>query len=669
MGKTYNYNLFTAMNQTGGQFPATIGQAVINTTGANVYLSSFDATHQRKWGTYFGGSGTTASTKIAATANNDIYLIGYQSGGIPSIYNQNNGSFYQSDGAGYIASFNQSGQFTWGSFIAGYNDISTQDFTKPVGLSIYENGNDRKFYVVGSTTANTYTNGCNSPSGNAFPLCSGTGTRFSQDKSQVSQMDENKMDGFIMEFNLNDNGLEWSTVYGGRDNDYLYDVLRVDDNGKSRIYAVGATLNDYQLGPEIEHGTVSSPQSPNVLLLTDPGSGAYFQYNTAQGYGSFVHHASDGLILEFDENYQLAWSTVYGGDRDEVITSLTYNKGRLVVAGSTESDTYTSVPTLTLGAANNSGLFPLCNANGTSYVQTYGGATDAFIASFEDRNLDWSTYYGGNVNSSTDASQDGFARPWQLPRKPALVQNDKYNNLIVTGTSTKNNATANNAVTIPVTSPTTNALYYQPKNASANESNSGEDAFFLLFRPSNNLKWATHYGGNSQPGLLGTAGPDEEAKGMVVDDNNQYIYSTHTSVSGKTPVYCNSANQYCQLDYTPALTNNPPSTDAVITCMSYGVIADPLAIHSLNKPTEFYSIVVFPNPATAEVHLSFIAQQSQSLQLDVADVTGKKIQHKELKATPGNNTTIIDLHALSCGTYFLTLGNSGVYETAKVVKE
>jgi Zn-dependent metalloprotease len=80
-------------------------------------------------------------------------------------------------------------------------------------------------------------------------------------------------------------------------------------------------------------------------------------------------------------------------------------------------------------------------------------------------------------------------------------------------------------------------------------------------------------------------------------------------------------------------------------------------------------IKVYPNPVTDQLNVNFIADKSQSIQIQLIDLQGKVMQQQDENATYGQNQFRIDLTRLPAGIYFIRISTEmGVYNN-KVVKQ
>lgn len=284
-------------------------------------------------------------------------------------------------------------------------------------------------------------------------------------------------DGFLLKFN-NVNSLVHATYLGG--------------TAGEEIMAIATTSNEVCIS-----GFTHSSDFP----VLNPGGGAYFQ--------SALSGANDGFIMKFNSNANLLWSTFVGGTVTEYLNALDYNNGDLFVGGVSKSANF---PTLNSGTffqpyvfdndavimkfnsanaitwstfmgstgndliysikSNSNNLIVVGNTNSTgfnilnggAYTQTaIAGSFDGFISKFSLNGvLQWSTFYGGNLND----------------RINSLYIN---NNVIwLTGTTSSTNLPVFNAG---------GGAFYQSSNLGIN------DGFITKFSMAGTLKHSTYIGG------------------------------------------------------------------------------------------------------------------------------------------------------------------------------
>ncbi len=76
---------------------------------------------------------------------------------------------------------------------------------------------------------------------------------------------------------------------------------------------------------------------------------------------------------------------------------------------------------------------------------------------------------------------------------------------------------------------------------------------------------------------------------------------------------------------------------------------------------------LFPQPASHQLFISFQHSISETLQLNLTDITGKTISAQKLNAVAGNNTIPIDVSNIESGIYFYTITNHTEKMTGKVI--
>lgn len=155
----------------------------------------------RLWGTYFGGTGYEMSGTLNVDSNNNVIISG-GSGSLTNIASAGpNISGYESGGA-FIAKFDTSGDFLWGSYY-------------PFGTQVVLDSQDNMYLFGRLLDANPFipSPGCHQPIKDIYTS------------------------GYLIK--LNSQGTkQWGTYYGGNGNEYLNGVS-VDSNGN--IYIVGET--------------------------------------------------------------------------------------------------------------------------------------------------------------------------------------------------------------------------------------------------------------------------------------------------------------------------------------------------------------------------------------------------------------------------------------------
>lgn len=87
-------------------------------------------------------------------------------------------------------------------------------------------------------------------------------------------------------------------------------------------------------------------------------------------------------------------------------------------------------------------------------------------------------------------------------------------------------------------------------------------------------------------------------------------------------------------------------------------VLDPTAV---NDPVEISGIrleSLFPNPAKDQIRLSYELESTEQLSIEVFSIDGKRVlQHQLGRQSPGRHTEMLDISALSTGSYRLLLSN------------
>ncbi len=189
----------------------------------------------------------------------------------------------------------------------------------------------------------------------------------------------------------------------------------------------------------------------SILFPThNPGS-VYFQ--------SALGGTSDAYVAKFDNAGNRIWSTLFGGNGDEVGMEIEVDAlNNLYLSGGTSS-------------ANN---FPLQNPMTGAYFQsTFGGTSDLFVTKFSPSGaMNWSTYYGGNAN-------DVGGGVGSTATRSAMVV-DGPGNIYIAGTTASTN--------LPLSNPGGGAFYSPSLMGST-------DVFVTRFNATQALSWSTYFGG------------------------------------------------------------------------------------------------------------------------------------------------------------------------------
>jgi len=301
-------------------------------------------------------------------------------------------------------------------------------------------------------------------------------------------------DAFIVKFDDNGNRI-WATYYGGSGLEIGYEI-KTDNN--MDVVIVGHTgSSDFPVSAGAIQDTINGGNDMFILKFDNNGNRIWATYYGGSSFdagfsvdvdlnnniifsgetwstdfpvtGAAVQNSnaglSDAVIVKFDPNGNVIWSTYYGGsgrDDDWVEVAVDGN-GNIVVTGSTQSLDFP----VTAGAVQ----------------PTFGGGVeDVFVVKFDSTgDTLWATYYGGVDGEHGQG-----------------VAVDGNNNILITGATGPN---------FPVTS---NALQPTPGGIS--------DGFIIKLDPNGDTLWVTFYGGGG-----GGAASIDNSYAIAVDGNDNVL--------------------------------------------------------------------------------------------------------------------------------------------------
>jgi hypothetical protein len=396
--------------------PSTSGSFVDNKSG-NLGLDGkgiivrFNATTgAREWATKFGGMGECPLIKIKADNNGNIYVAGnialsnyvstcspVSSGDLP-LCNPGSGAYFQSVNNSmmlgsaanndyyndcFIGKFNSNTNLIWSTLFGGDGD----DFINDIAID----ETNQKLYLVG-TTRSTQSGSpvCNYTSTASFPVCNNGGGYFQQDLNIASANTNYNRDGFISKFSLS-GALEHSTFFGGNNNDEIGGVL-VDNSGNVFITGRSAT-NLYS--------------NNNCTVATNGG----FPFCPASSYTQSFSGVYDAFVAKFDNNFDLAWSSFYGGPSREA-PMISWGSNFKIAINKFTNEIYV------VGNTNSCNTFPVLSKTNYFYKGTHAdaagnfctyGSNDGFVLGFDNTGVrSMSTYFGGYgwLSGSTPQESD-----------------------------------------------------------------------------------------------------------------------------------------------------------------------------------------------------------------------------------------------------------------------
>ncbi|MCL9980324.1 MAG: SBBP repeat-containing protein, partial [Bacteroidia bacterium] len=333
----------------------------------DIFIAKFNDNGQLIWSNYLGGSEDDIGWGVTCDSKNNIILVGQTYSDSLSINKTNystNQKSYNSNGDGFIAKFDSSGNILFFDYFGGSG--------KEI-LSSVSTGKNDTIYFVGSTNSNSLSSvnklsksidaiiGKMSPWGSLISTIyyGDTGEDYANsiivNDSQVfiagttnsykgiaknghqdtinkgsSQLSTNT-DAFLALFNSTLK-LKWCTYYGGDENDL---GVGVDLDDSNYVY----------LG-----GTTESANSRNGRSNIIATSGAF----------KTIKNAEDAFVVKFDDRGKRKWASYFGGEDNDNCHGISHGRfGDIYIVGQTKSDT---------------------NLRKRAYQQSYGTATDAYFA-------------------------------------------------------------------------------------------------------------------------------------------------------------------------------------------------------------------------------------------------------------------------------------------------
>lgn len=631
-----NGDLYQGMTEAGHFFPPLNGAGKVTNGDLDIFFSKFNKDAEMVWGTYYGGSGneTIGAIELGLLSNADVGGF-YVGGGTTSNnlpvtsgngYTQSTYGGYavpnSNDGDGLLASFDKlTGIKSWSTYFGGSgNDAISSIAVDNAGGKLYIAGNTRM------TLPSAVSLSCAEPLPGKFPLCAGLGNYFFQ------SVPGNNRDGFIAEFDLNTRNLTWSTFFGGMGEDRINDILKLNRNGVEALFVCGQTSSPAP-------ATSTSPitvHTGSSFPLAQPSQPCYYQTST----GSF---GGQGFIGKFNAGKQLAWSTFFGGSKDDKLHSIAINsRNEVYVSGITNSD----APAASNGQSNPSNLFPVLKSNADAYLQQQygGGNSDALLAKFSFNGLlQWSTYYGGNGDEGSNN-----------PVTSVVV--DNLDNVYVAGYTNADYSGSGGNMPVFYAQPG----YWQPSNASSGTSAMLKDDGWLLMLDANEQPlWGTHFGGTVPPGRDPAVNAHEIITDIAISGHDNLFMSGLTTCPS-TPMRCPSMTAYCDNSYNGL-------SDAFVGRFRVRPMATSIQEPGQQNPV-FFS--VYPNPSENlfRIRLFRSAGFSRQWQLTLTGNAGNVLRSSTVQIEPGQEVLGIDLSGLPDGVYFLELSDGQQRCSNKLVK-
>ncbi len=309
------------------------------------FLASFDGNGQRRWATYYGGTGIDRIQAVCAGLYGDVYIGGYtrSNSAIATAGTHQSAISSTSSDEGFVARFSNTGILLWGTYyggsaidrvlavaadadsnlyLAGYTR-STANIASPGSHQAAWRANDDAFLArldaSGHRAWGTYYGGGQLDQANALALDGAgylylAGTTKSTDSiatpgSHQPAFAGGQDDGFVARFDTA--GVrQWGTYYGGEYSDGCYGI---HPDRQGHLYVSGSTASLQQIA------------TPGVIMDT-----------------LYMYAA---MLIKMDSTGQRLWGTYIGGDDIDFCYAMSGdNAGNIYLAGQTYSTTGLATP-------------------------------------------------------------------------------------------------------------------------------------------------------------------------------------------------------------------------------------------------------------------------------------------------------------------------------------
>jgi hypothetical protein len=283
-------------------------------TNDDAFLARFNTSGVRQWATYYGGVSNDWGAACAVDATGNVYLCGESNNATsaaaivtPGAHQTVAESFMNS----FLVKFSSAGVRQWGTFHCDDSDDYAMDCVTDASGNVF---------MAGKTSA---------PTANSGTLIATPGAHQTVNAGSLSTWD-----GYLVKFNTSGTR-QWSTYYGGSDND--------NNNGCS--LATDAGGNVYMCG-----------DARSSTGIATPGS---YQPLTGISY--------DAYVVKFNTTGVRQWGTYYGGASADYGFACAIDGQSIYIAGSSSTGTGTAISSV------------------GSHQSAYGGGTnDAFLAKLTD---------------------------------------------------------------------------------------------------------------------------------------------------------------------------------------------------------------------------------------------------------------------------------------------
>jgi hypothetical protein len=658
--------------------------------GPGIPLSLGESDENLDWSVYYGDVGEEEGGRMDPYGDAVFHGMTIYNRNFPVAAGETLDTASTEDGDWYISKFIDTRR-QWGTYYGG---------TKREELAAVKCGNNYlgDVWVGGSTYSNNVISGPTVPTGcfkQAFNAGSSSG----------------KKDGLIASFRNTTGVLVFNTYFGSAAEEEIRDIVVASNHPSvDHLYIVGST------GLATTFINSSSAQTTGKYPVYAASPTYYFK-GTKSSPSDY-----DGFIARFElTNFKMDWSTLFGGDGVDFISTAEIRDGSLYVGGLTESTKMDQYPSPT--SSHLVDRFPLSKKTGAFFQNSTENIFErsAFISHFKNEtlNLDWSTLLGYSTTGTTaikfNSTNDVYAliqnsyssefAPSSTLGNPhgkiptynsgssyyetsmsnrtmgllkfssayALTWGTSLHSIIAGGgswgipaqrggmTIDENDVVYVATLIEPATAPTffLSGSYWQDENAAT--SVAGAIDGNLTDNYILGFDKTNQLKWSSFFGGASTVlGSDDEPTDLITHDG--YLYLTGTTLCPTSPyTYWPYFDSYQDDTYAPG-------QDVFISRFKTKIATTGIDNHNAIS----IGLNVYPNPVSDVFNISFVNDGSlkvgETLKIVCTDVLGKVLAETEWKVSSGANRFNMDIRGVAAGTYFISLSGAGVQSSAKVIK-
>jgi hypothetical protein len=582
-------------------------------TSSDAYIFKTNSIGQNLWCTYFFSSEIDQALDVATDNLGDVYMVGYTFSNINSTIkfpiknatpppNVNTGTAYPNQNSdGFIAKFDINGILLWSTTIG--NTVLPNINNDNVTAVACDANND--VYICGYSVEFTGTT-------SNFPFVHSAGN------FNLSTYDPLGQNGYIAKFACNPNPSLMTPVWASL----------MPGQGQFDL-TIDRFNNVYTVGWIVPTAVQFSPTTPGV---------AYKQ--------TYAGGNDDATIFTFTAATNLIWSTYFGGDEGEIISScdIDENDDRLYVCGYAEADNF--VP------PNNFPLYqppsvPTAYYDPTFIISNPSIATQhGFLAAFDASNAptpfhqSWCTYFGGQTDDNA-----------------YNINANAGGNIFMVGKYAQDINPGNPNLFSPMTTSNTNPglpFYYDDIAPDVNEIR----PYIAMLLPNTwELYWCTFYG-YVDPNVPHTSGNEGFTD---VRAGSRYLLCVGTA--GNSVGHISNMTPIAEVPGTSWQQNSTLVTpDGIIAKFNYS--GDIRQAGSGGDEHSNLSYEARQNRALNQVSIMSLTAKPENKinKLVLYDVDGRKLISKD----ESSYQSVLKLPVLSKGIYFLEVHGQGAAQTFKI---